>query len=114
MVDADRLDARRARPLHSAGVLAIRDDHRDARVEPPRGNGVDQRLQVAAAPRDEHPETAVNGVGSHFSRTVVDSRKRYPDCPGRQDAKTTARLDSGTVLSRTQSSGQARALVRVR
>jgi hypothetical protein len=66
MADADRLDPRRARALERAGAFDIRDHDGNRRVEASVCDRVDERLQVAAAPGDEHAETAINGVGGHF------------------------------------------------
>ena len=59
MIEYQRLDARLTRALEPAGVVLIRDDDRNRRVEPPLADRVDQRLQVAAAPRDQYAEPAV-------------------------------------------------------
>ena len=60
MVDAERLDAGLPRALEPRRVLAIRDDDRDRRVEAPVADRVDERLEVAAASRDEDAKAPVH------------------------------------------------------
>ncbi len=57
VIDDQRLDARRARPLEPAGIGAIRDDDRDRRRETSFRNRVDERLKIAATARDEHADS---------------------------------------------------------
>ena len=71
MRETNRLDAGRARTIQSSGILAVRNDDRNRRVQSAAGNRVDQRLEIAAAAGDENAETSVNGVGGHFSRTEI-------------------------------------------
>jgi hypothetical protein len=49
----------------------IRDHNRDRGVEPPVTDGVDQRLQIASTPGNQHAEAPVNGVGGHLTRTLL-------------------------------------------
>ncbi len=51
--DDNGANARRPRPFETGGVSAIRDHDANRRPQPAFGNGVDERLQVAAPPRDE-------------------------------------------------------------
>ena len=58
MIDRDRVDPRVARADESRRIGAVGDHHGDRRVEPAVPDGIDQRLQVAAAPGDEDAERA--------------------------------------------------------
>jgi hypothetical protein len=60
MIDAERLDTGLPRARETRRVSAIRDDHRNRRLEAPVANGVDQRLKVAAAPRDQDAKATVH------------------------------------------------------
>ena len=50
VIDRDGLDPRRPRARESRRVGAVGDDDGDLGPEPLAGHGIDQRLQVAAAP----------------------------------------------------------------
>jgi hypothetical protein len=56
--EAHRLDARVVCALEPRGLAAVRDHDRNCRFEAARGDRVDDRLKVAAAPRDQHGKTA--------------------------------------------------------
>ena len=56
----DRLDAGLPRALEPGGIRAVRDHDRDRGVEAPVANGVDERLEVAAAPRDQDAKAPVH------------------------------------------------------
>jgi hypothetical protein len=56
MVDDDRRDLLRLGALEAAGGRDVRDDDADLRVELARGDGVEDRLEVRAAAREEHAE----------------------------------------------------------
>ena len=60
MVDAERLDAGLPRALEPRRVRAVRDDDGNRRVEAAVANGVDERLKVAAAPRDQDAKAPVH------------------------------------------------------
>ena len=49
-----------SRAFEPGRVSAVRDDDRNRRVEAPVANGVDQRLEVAAAPRDQDAKAPVH------------------------------------------------------
>ena len=74
--------SRRIPPHGGAGRFSNRRDlpsrSADRRIETPVLHSVDERLQVAAPPRDQHPnpprDQFCNGVGSHFFRTVRTPR----------------------------------------
>ena len=56
--EAHRLNPGVARPLHACGIVTVRNDDRDLRVEPALADRVDDRLQVGSPPRDEHAKTS--------------------------------------------------------
>ena len=51
----ERFDARCARPLETEGVLTVRYDNSDRRVETAVCNGIDESLEIGSATRDEDP-----------------------------------------------------------
>ena len=67
MADGQTPRCRRAAPFQPGRILSIGDDDRDRGVEPPVANGVDQRLQVAAASRDQDAKAAIH------EQTITDS-----------------------------------------
>ena len=56
MIEDGRLDAGLAGAIEAAGAGDVRDDDGNRGVEPSVGDGVDERLQVAAAARDQDAE----------------------------------------------------------
>jgi hypothetical protein len=56
VLDDDRLNARLAGAVEPGGVRAIGDDDANPRIEPPLRDGVDECLQIAPPPRDEHAD----------------------------------------------------------
>jgi hypothetical protein len=68
MAHADRFDACTTRAVKTLRILSIRNHHGERRDETPLGNRVDERLQVAAATRDENANsTAGEGQAAHCS-----------------------------------------------
>ena len=61
MIKADRLDTGPPRAFEARRVRSIGNNDRDCRVEAPVTSSVDQRLKVAAAPRDQNTQAAVHG-----------------------------------------------------
>ena len=60
-----RVDAGRPRAIQAGGVRDVRDHDGDARAQPLIGDGVDDRLQVRPAPRDQYAQSFFHkGVGS--------------------------------------------------
>ncbi len=65
MAQAQRLDARVSRPIESGRIRPVGDDDGNARSQAPVGDGPDDRLQGAAAARDQNAEGAI--LNSQFS-----------------------------------------------
>jgi len=70
MVYAERFDACASRAFESLDVVSIGDNEGDRGTKPSVGGGIDQRLQVAAASRDQNSKPGGNGVGGHLNRTL--------------------------------------------
>src|SRR4051794_900759 len=61
-IHPQRFDARVARPEQTGSVGAIRDHDRDGRIEASFVDGIYDRLEIAAAARDQHTEAAAHDV----------------------------------------------------
>lgn len=59
MVDRERLDAGTPGAIQAGRVRAIGNDDRDCGVEASVTGGIDERLEVAASPRDQDAQAAV-------------------------------------------------------
>ena len=115
MIEDEGLDARRARPLQAGRARLVRDDDGDLRIEAATGDRVDERLEIAAAPRDEdadpppgvrpHPATFRCNPGSDPGPTDLDAiRGRQADClPRSHHGKTSSLHPWGFRVSRVQS-----------
>jgi hypothetical protein len=80
MRERDGLDACGPGARESGRVRAIGDDDGDLRVQPSVRDGVDQRLQVAPPPGDEHRDPPVGGRGvrPHSARAgPARTRRRW-------------------------------------
>ena len=114
MTQTQRLDAGAPGALEARAASHVRDDDGDRGVEPAVADRVDERLQVAAAARDEHAQAAVqkcNGVGGHFrghSLPLTGIGVASAACHATQ----TAFYYDGTRLSRRQPSSQTRVAFR--
>src|SRR5688572_4641038 len=62
MTHGQRLDPYETRALEPAGVLLVGNDDCNGGVEPALGDGIKDRLQIAAAAGDEHAEPSVGGT----------------------------------------------------
>src|SRR5688572_23833612 len=65
MTDAQRLETCSSRPFQSWCILPVRDDNSDRGVNVSTLNGIDDGLQISAAPRDENSDFC-KGVGTHY------------------------------------------------
>jgi hypothetical protein len=60
MIEVKGFNPRPPRPIEPCRIAPIRDDDGDRRLEATVADGVDQRLQIAAAPRDQDAEAPVH------------------------------------------------------
>jgi hypothetical protein len=94
----ERLDTGGLRACESGRLSAIRDDHGDLGVESSIGDGVADRLQIRAAPGNQHGEAPVvrrgrghrgaTSSGSGDATTRVLNRARYCWCRGESGARS--------------------------
>lgn len=69
MREHDCFDARGTRAREALRIRAVRDDDGDAGLETALRDGVDERLQIAAAAGNENTQSsinAINGAGGHL------------------------------------------------
>jgi hypothetical protein len=60
MVDVAGFDASLPRPIETRSVVSIRNNDRDGCIQTAVADGVDERLEIAAAPRDEDAKAPVH------------------------------------------------------
>ncbi len=65
MIDDQGFDARRLGAAQPLDAGAVGDDDRDGGAQPPGGDGVDERLEIAAAPGDEDADDAGRWSAAH-------------------------------------------------
>ena len=76
VIHHDRLDPGRPRAIEAGGVGTVGDHHRNRRPDPAVGDGIDDRLQVAAAARDEDAES--RGHDAEGYRTPATPARTRP------------------------------------
>src|SRR5262249_28044981 len=76
--EVDRFDAGFAGAQERRRLGAVRDDGRDGRVEPAVCNRVDDRLEIAAAPGDEHGDPSAHRTDCQTYRTVRSPETTKP------------------------------------
>ena len=100
----------RARALEPAGVGAIRDDDRDARRQPPFVDGVDERLKVAAAARDEDADrrARVRHADDQLIHDALAAGANLADAHGAGLAGPGQRVDELALAGRARTRGSGR------
>src|SRR5262245_53585322 len=78
MVDDQPGNAGPARALQAVGIRPVRDDDGDLGWKVRRRAGVEQRLQIAAAPRNQHADAFARTHAASLSEPVKVTRCPLP------------------------------------
>src|SRR5262249_33468619 len=80
-IEVHGVDARAPRPLEPFDAGAIRDHDGNQRVEPPIANGVDDRLQIGSAARDQNAEAPAHKYATVRCPATTEPMRRAAGSP---------------------------------